>query len=87
MHVRKKPVEVTALQWTGDNEAFVRSFVANDSNIRMRGDNNIDLYNTEEKAWIPVALWHFIIKGIKGEFYPCSPEVFNRTYDIITPQP
>jgi hypothetical protein len=26
----------------------------------------------------------FIIKGIKGEFYPCKPDIFEQTYDKIT---
>ena len=25
----------------------------------------------------------YIIKGIKGEFYPCKPDIFEKTYDII----
>lgn len=24
----------------------------------------------------------WIIKGVKGEFYPCKPEIFEKTYDI-----
>lgn len=25
----------------------------------------------------------FIIKGIKGEFYPCKPDIFEQTYDEV----
>lgn len=27
-----------------------------------------------------------IIRGIQGEFYPCKPDIFRDTYDIITDQ-
>ena len=26
----------------------------------------------------------YIIKGIHGEFYPCKPDIFEKTYDIIS---
>ena len=26
----------------------------------------------------------WIIKGVKGELYPCKPDIFNATYDVIT---
>jgi len=25
----------------------------------------------------------YIIKGVNGEFYPCKPDIFDKTYDII----
>ncbi len=33
-------------------------------------------------AWIPVAVGDWIIKGVKGEFYPCDPQVFAETYEV-----
>lgn len=27
----------------------------------------------------------WIIKGVKGEFYPCKPDIFEATYDLVTP--
>ena len=26
----------------------------------------------------------YIIKGVNGEFYPCKPDIFEKTYDIVT---
>lgn len=81
--IRKRPVIVQAIQWT-NNEPFVRAFVKNDRVLRFP-DGKLELWNDEEKCWISCPMFHYIIKGIKGEFYPCSPEVFARTYDVITP--
>ena len=25
----------------------------------------------------------YIIRGVKGEFYPCKPDIFNATYDLV----
>ena len=25
----------------------------------------------------------FIIKGLRGEFYPCKPDVFKKKYEVI----
>ena len=26
----------------------------------------------------------FIIKGVNGEFYPCKPDIFEKTYEEVT---
>ena len=25
----------------------------------------------------------YIIKGVNGEFYPCKPDIFDKTYDLV----
>ena len=25
----------------------------------------------------------YIIKGVQGEFYPCKPDIFNQTYELV----
>jgi hypothetical protein len=81
----KKPVEVEALQWTGDNIDAVARFVTH-RNFNM-ADDELEIYNrlekrvSEEGCYIPCPVGHWIIKGIKGEFYPCESEVFAATYE------
>ena len=26
----------------------------------------------------------YIIKGVQGEFYPCKPDIFNATYEVVS---
>ena len=26
----------------------------------------------------------YIIKGVNGEFYPCKPDIFEKTYERVT---
>lgn len=79
---RKKPNVVDALQFTGpdmidDVEAFV------DFNFRLEADadQTLKLWNNLEASWIRCPIGHWILKGIRGEFYPCDPDVFAETYE------
>lgn len=33
-----------------------------------------------------VGLGDWVIRGVKGEFYPCKPDIFEQTYELITKQ-
>jgi hypothetical protein len=89
MKFRKKPVVIEATQWfkKGDHpsvtelpyELAVKASVANDHAIF-----------TVEYGWCPtlegghiVSPGDWIITGIKGEHYPCKPDIFEETYEIV----
>jgi hypothetical protein len=93
---RKKPIEVEVQRWTGQNHIqmynFLESQSANyDKDIKDQGANfYIDHFKVsgglviktlegEHKA----SIGDYIIKGIKGEFYPCKPEIFEQTYEEV----
>ena len=81
---RKKPVEIEAIQWVSDNIEQV---------YEMLGDNliiNTDEDKDEVKHFIntlegkmEMSWGDYIIKGVKGEFYPCKPDIFELTYEKI----
>ncbi len=94
MKYKKKPVIIEAIQWTGKNHREMYDFITNDVDgyIRPNGDNfYIDhdkvngglVIKTLEGEHI-ASIGDFIIKGIKGEFYPCKPGIFEDTYEIVT---
>lgn len=82
LKIRNKILEREAFQWTGDNEIFVRRFVDDDSKIHMVG-NGLEIWNEESKDWLNIPVNHYLVKGLKGEFYPISPEVFERSFEIL----
>lgn len=43
----------------------------------------ICLWNEEEGQHIGVPVGHWIIRGVAGELYPCSPRVFDATYESV----
>ena len=78
----KKPVEVQAIQWTGDNLEEIYEFVGAE-NLLFRSkslNQKFGLYIKTIEGDMYASINDFIIKGIKGEFYPCKPDIFHETY-------
>ena len=80
----KKPVEIRAVQWTGDNLREIVDFVGVKNLVwnGRRGDVNLSIHTLEGNLHIEVGDW--IICGVKGEFYPCKPDIFEETYELVT---
>ena len=78
MRYRKKPVEVEAVQWTGENLKEIREFC--DDKLQFVFSS---IYINTLEGSHRVSLNDYIIKGIKGEFYPCKPDIFKATYEEV----
>ncbi len=89
---RKKPVTITAVQWTGENLKTVTEFIDVKPEISsmiagMMWDryeeavskNGLKIPTLEGVMSANIGDW--IIRGIKGEYYPCKPDVFAATYE------
>lgn len=86
---RKLPVIVEAMQWVGLNPQELKDFCGKDVRIdtmlrTLDGFPDIAIWNSLEKDWINCPLNHYVIKGIRGEFYPHDPEVFAEVYEEVT---
>ena len=80
---RKKPVSVAAIQWTGDNLLEIKEFFGIDSDkCSSLGQSSNLIIETLEGNQIAL-LGDFIIRGIKGEYYPCKPDIFEKTYEVV----
>jgi len=77
MKYRKKPVEIDAIQWTGDNRLEIFDFC----NMSYINDQELRIQTLEGSMIASVG--DYIIKGVKGEFYPCKPDIFEMTYEKI----
>lgn len=88
---RKKPVEIEALQWTGRNFEEIRQFVGQEAKIIYHDTAweagagpvvavlSIHTLEGDMKAEYD----DYIIKGVNGEFYPCKPDIFAKTYEVV----
>lgn len=76
----KKPVKIDACQWTGDNIEEIKEFVT--PIAEYLEDENVILIHTLEGD-MKAEVNDYIIKGVKGEFYPCKPDIFKETYNIV----
>jgi len=81
---RKKPVVIEAMQFTNDTKDAVWAWTANHSDIGADFENGEPVVRIMTPEGEMVArLGDWIIKGIKGEFYPCKPDIFEATYERI----
>jgi hypothetical protein len=76
---RKKPVTIEAVEYTGLNSAEIESFTGQQVG---RETGKPIMIKTLEGQHI-ASLGDFIIKGVKGEFYPCKPDIFAETYSEV----
>ncbi len=83
---RKKPVVIDAMQYTEDTRDDVISWcdpihTAIDEDGCSYELENIRIRTLEGDMRADLGDW--IIKGVKGEFYPCKPDIFAATYDPV----
>ena len=84
----KKPVTITAIIWTGDNQEEISKFCTDINSgskayyhdIYSNGNYTLKIRTLEGDHIANIG--DYIIKGIKGEFYPCKPDIFKETYTI-----
>lgn len=77
---RKKPVVIEAEQWTGLLDDAMMAFLpAGGSGFNAEGSLSISTLEGTMRA--DIGDW--IIKGVKGEFYPCKPDIFAATYEAV----
>ena len=80
---RKKPVVIEAIQWTGENLLEICNFTGRcGGELLKNGEIYIDTLEGVHHA----SVGDFIIKGVNGEFYPCKPDIFGKTYNAEYPQ-
>ena len=83
MKYRKKPVVIEAVQWSGNNLNEILDFMK---------DKQPNYYEDDEKKLLTIqtlegnmiaSVDDYIIKGVQGEFYPCKPDIFKKTYEVV----
>lgn len=84
MRYTKKPVTIDAIQWTGNNKQEIIDFcpeacVFHNIKINKVKFKEALLIGTLEGI-MQTSIGDYIIKGIKGEFYPCKEDIFELTY-------
>lgn len=80
MKFRKKPVVIEAVQWTGKNSNEVLHFMCPE--LEPDAEATVDTIKTLEGE-LHVSIGDWIIRGVKGEVYPCKPDIFEATYEPV----
>lgn len=76
---RKKPVVIEAIQFTG-NDADCIAFCPAATDPK---ETFPSLIIPTLEGNMRVSMFDWIIKGVNGEFYPCKPHIFKKTYEIV----
>jgi hypothetical protein len=83
---RKKPVEIDALRLTPGTDDWkdVCDWIAGaGGHPSMVGKGAVEIETLE--GVMRADPGDYVIRGVKGEFYPCKPDIFEATYEAVTP--
>ena len=82
MKFRKKPVVIDAVCVMDDNIEEVKAFLGESRYHWAEPQKGMPVFvieTLEGDMLAPIGNW--IIRGVKGEFYPCKPDIFAATYE------
>lgn len=86
MKFRKKPVVIEAMQFDGHNyreiQGWAHAGLPPEANSIIVWDGFTMTVRTLEGP-LHAATGDWIIKGVKGEFYPCKSDIFAATYEPV----
>jgi hypothetical protein len=86
---RKKPIVTEAFKWTGgpdqieDPDWIIEALRKDEVAIYSNGGK--DIYMTIEtlEGTMTANVGDYVIRGINGEIYPCKPDIFEKTYELV----
>lgn len=83
---RKKPVVIEAIQFFDQSEELIniQDFMGNiDITVDYKNIDDPKLKIETLEGTMNASLGDWIIKGVNGEFYPCKPDIFEKTYEPV----
>ena len=84
MKYRKKPVVIEAMQFKDDSSDTIielQEFMQSDLRVSYADPDNPVIKIETLEGVMDASVGDFIIKGVNGEFYPCKPDIFEKTYE------
>ncbi len=89
MRYRKKPIVVDAWQFDphkwGDRPDWMRALGSKVTIAFAAGEAAEDIFVDTLEGVMRAMPGDWIIRGIKGEVYPCKPDIFAATYELVEP--
>lgn len=85
MKYRKKQAVVEAMQLTNENLLEVKEW-CNGELVPNAETSGYDLYISTLEGIMHADINDYIIQGVEGNFYPCKPDIFEKTYEVASQQ-
>jgi hypothetical protein len=82
---RKKPVVIDAVLWDGSTEALIQieKWIGDGAQIDFTKEDLPGIIPTS-LGGVTFRLGDYVIRGVKGEVYPCKANIFEQTYEALT---
>ena len=88
MRYRKKPIVIEAIKWDGTlftlkqlQSMGMETTSYEADYFRVNGISGLVIKTLEGQHIADLGDW--VIKGVQGEFYPCKPDIFEMTYELV----
>ena len=83
MKYRKKPVVIDAVQFDGSNHQELYEFSEGNCRSCKPWKENYSVLQVETlEGVMEGGIYDWLIRGVKGEYYFCKPDIFDATYDV-----
>lgn len=79
MRYRKKPVVIEAIKYDGENKVEIQEFM--DRYLDFNDGKQLKIETLEGTMLANIG--DYIIRGVNGEYYPCKPGIFEKTYEKV----
>ena len=83
---RKKPLTIEAIQFEDNADCIlaIHKFIGQKTTRVNYEDKDNPYINIETlEGTMKASVGDYIIKGVNGEFYPCKPDIFSKTYEEV----
>ena len=84
---RKKPVTIEAILFEDNADCIlaIHEFIGQEiTRVNYEDKNNPYIKIETLEGTMKASIGDYIIKGVNGEFYPCKPDIFDKTYEEVT---
>ena len=83
MKYRKKPVVIDALQYNGTNFKEILEFIGGVDERDKIDIHHESIFIKTLEGDMEAKKGDWIIRGVRGEYYPCKPDIFEETYEKV----
>lgn len=80
MKYRKKPVVIEARQWANGNGFEIADWCGGEL---VQGKSTSKIIIPTLEGDMTASHYDYVIQGVQGEFYPCKPDIFIATYELV----
>lgn len=80
MKYRKRPLEVDAIRWTGENVAAIGHFTDGHRNVGYDPSSH-SLFVVTSAGQVRCAAGDWLVRSASGEYYPCKDAIFEQDYE------